>query len=71
MNDKAKIIRKEYLKRYREEHREQFKEYQKKYISTHKEKYNSYQRKWRKNNKDKVKQYSLTYWNKKSLLYDE
>lgn len=71
MNEKAMKLRNEYLKKYREEHKEQFKEYQKKYISKNKDKYNAYQREWRARNKDKVRQYSLTYWNKKTLTCDE
>lgn len=39
---------KEYLKRYRETHREKFNEYQRNYYKTHREKANEYQRNYRK-----------------------
>ena len=70
MNEKARELRREYLKKYREDHKEQFKEYQKKYIQSHRNSYNAYQKEWRKNNKEKIRQYTSNYWNKKTEEID-
>lgn len=50
LTEKAKELRKDYLKKYRKEHREQI---------------NAYHRKWNKENPDKIKQYRENYWEKK------
>ena len=50
---KAKEIKAEYFKKYREEN---------------KDKLNEYQRQYRANHKEKVKQYNQTYWLKKASI---
>lgn len=47
--------------------REKKREYLRKYRADHKEELNQYLRNWRKENKDKVQEYENRYWEKKVL----
>jgi hypothetical protein len=54
--------RKEYFKKYREEHKEQRREYGKKYAEEHKEECNERSRIWHENHKDRHKE-AIKKWN--------
>ncbi len=56
--------RREYLKNYRETHREQYKEYQRKYMKAHRQHIYALQKSWRDKNPDKMKQYYFNQWKK-------
>ena len=54
----SKEEKKEYNKKYREEHKEKILEYNKKYKEENKEKISEYNKKWREENKKKISEYA-------------
>ena len=71
MTEQEIKIKKETMKKYREEHKEQFKEYQKRYNEKHKKEILEKQKAWRKRNPEKIKEYNQKYWEKKAISQDE
>ena len=54
----SKEEKKEYNKKYREEHKEKSQEYDKKYREEHKEKISEYNKKYKEENKEKISEYN-------------
>ena len=69
MTEQAIKVKKETMKKYREEHKEQFKEYQKRYNEKHKKEILEKQKAWRKRNPEKIKEYNQKhcwkYWRRR------
>lgn len=61
-----KAARREYYRKYRQEHAEQLHAYHKAYYAAHKDKCRQAAKAWRDANKEKVREYNRRYWMKKA-----
>lgn len=62
----VKAARREYYRKYRQEHAEQLHAYNKAYYAANKEKCREAAKAWRAANKDKIREYNRRYWIKRA-----
>ena len=65
LSEAAKEARREYMRKWRQEHREHVVEYQRKYAKDHRERANDYARAGRRKNLEKAAASQKRYWEKK------
>ncbi len=67
MDERAKQLKREYQRQYRENNREQINEAKRKWRAKNADKVREKVREWNAKNPDKLKQYRDNYWNRKAM----